>query len=115
MRLSSRCTTSFCRIFSKIKTKYQSKTSTSCKFSTRYINNYSLWNDLGFDKLFSRNLGALGSKKDLLILYQLQKIKKYFKCFKICQKKWNFFYISPWKQRGKCKKTLKYKHYCSII
>lgn len=25
-------------------------------------------NDLGFDKLFSRNLGALGSKKDLLIV-----------------------------------------------
>ena len=59
-------------------------------------------NDLGFDKLFSRNLGALGSKKDLLIVISTSE-------------KWNFFYISPWKQRGKCKKTLKYKHYCSII
>ena len=39
-------------------------------------------NDLGFSRIFSRNLEALGQSNDILLLYLLQKFSKYHKCFK---------------------------------
>ena len=57
-------------------------------------------NDLGFDKLFARNLSALGSKKDLLIVKSTSGMSKNILNVLRYAKKMEFFYISSWNKGG---------------
>ena len=44
-------------------------------------------NDYSFNKLFSRNLEALGLKNDILIVKHFRKFKKYFRGIKNSKRK----------------------------
>ena len=80
------CPTFSCRISSKTNPKINRKPIPAISLATDVSTISACGNDFSFKKIFSRNLEALGSKKDILIVISIRSIQKYFGILKTAKK-----------------------------